>query len=243
MFRIFKKLKPKLSELLPKNFIDIHTHVLPGIDDGPKNIDDSMHLVEGINNLGFKKIICTPHTYPGLYNNTNSTIKSSYDKLIKKVHTKMAIEYASEYMLDFSLIDRINKTKLLTLKDNYLLVEMSFISPPVKLYDILFELQIQGYKPILAHPERYRFYYNSFDEYFKLKKIGIEFQLNLLSMIDYYGKDVTKIGEKLLKNEMIDYVGSDIHSKNHISLLKNGVLKTNQISKLKCAMENNSIFD
>ncbi|MAV92564.1 MAG: histidinol phosphatase [Candidatus Marinimicrobia bacterium] len=242
MFSIFKKNKPKLSELIPVGFVDIHSHILSNIDDGPKTVDDSVYLVNQMDSLGLKKIICTPHTFPGLYNNTNSTIELSYNKLIEKVQTKMDIEYASEYMLDFSIIDRMNKTKLLTLKEDYVLVEMSFISPPVKLYDILFELQVHGYKIILAHPERYSFFYSNFNEYIKLKKIGVEFQLNLLSTVDYYGNDVRKISDKLLKNNMIDYVGTDIHTKEHISSIKNSILKISEISKLKEAIENNSKF-
>ena len=146
------------------------------------------------------------------------------------------------FLLDNFFYENISKKNFLCLKDNYLLVELSYYQPPVNLFEILFELQVNGFIPVLAHPERYSFFYSNFNEYIKLKKIGVEFQLNLLSTVDYYGNDVRKISDKLLKNNMIDYVGTDIHTKEHISSIKNSILKISEISKLKEAIENNSKF-
>ena len=107
--------------------------------------------------------------------------------------------------------------KLLPLKDNYVLVEMSYINAPIQLYKILFDLQVAGYKPVLAHPERYTFYHNKLNEYEKLKKAGCLFQMNLLAVVGYYGENVTKIAEQLLQKGMYDFVGSDVHHDNHIA--------------------------
>ena len=187
IFNLFKS-KPTLREFIPNGFVDIHSHILPGIDDGSKTVDESLELIDEMNNFGFTKIIGTPHTYQGIYNNTNASIKESYLKLSKSLNTKTKIDYASEYMLDDTIIEKAKKKELLCLKDKYVLVEMSFISPPINLYEIIFELQINEYRPVLAHPERYNFLHNKFDEYYKLKKHGCLFQLNLLSNTYYYCK-------------------------------------------------------
>ena len=241
MFNIFRK-KPILADLIPEGCIDIHSHVLPGIDDGAKNINESLELISQMKEMGFSKIIGTPHTYQGLYDNTNESIRDSFNLLKKKLKEDIEIDYASEYMIDGSLLKRIEEKSLLTLKDNYVLVEMNFISSPINLYEIIFQLQLNGYIPVLAHPERYSFLFNNFEEYFKLKRVGCKFQLNLLSVTEYYGKDVMKISSKLLKNNLIDIVGSDIHSQKHIDFFQKKI-KIKQIEKLEKAIEsNNSTF-
>ena len=213
IFNLFKP-KPSLKEFIPNGFVDIHSHVLPGVDDGAKNIQESMELISEMKRLGFSKIIATPHIYPGLYNNTNKTIKKSYDKISKLIKQDVEIKYASEYMIDKSLIKKSKNKELLCLRENYVLVEMSYISMPNNLYQILFEIQVNGYVPILAHPERYNFL--NFDEYNKLKKAGCKFQINLLSLTGYYGKKILRNCNHLLKNKLADYCGSDIHNINQI---------------------------
>ncbi len=147
MFNIFKK-KPILADLIPEGFTDIHSHILPGIDDGAKDVEESLSLISQMKEMGFSKIIGTPHTYQGLYDNTNESIKASYDLLQKNIKEDIEIDYASEYMIDGSLLKRIEERSLLTLKDNYVLVEMSFISAPNDLYEIIFQLQLNDYIPI-----------------------------------------------------------------------------------------------
>lgn len=226
IFNLFKA-KPTLKELIPDGFVDIHSHILPGIDDGAKNIEESLELISKMKEMGFSKIIATPHTYQGLYNNSSSSIKNSYNKIKDKVDKKIEIQYASEYMIDETLIEKAHKKKLLCLEKNYVLVEMSFFSAPINLYEIIFKLRVNDYIPVLAHPERYRFIFDDFNKFHKLKKVGCEFQLNLLSLTGYYGKDVAIISDKLLKNNMIDYCGSDIHNINHVQQIYNKVIIDN----------------
>ena len=185
MFNIFRK-KPILADLIPEGFVDIHSHVLPGIDDGAKDIEESLSLISQMREMGFSKIIGTPHTYQGVYENSNESIKGSFDMLKKNLKANIKIDYASEYMIDGSLLKRIKEKSLLTIKENYVLVEMSFISPPIKLYEIIFRLQLNNYIPVLAHPERYSFLFDNFNEYYKLKKVGCKFQINLLSTTTNY---------------------------------------------------------
>ena len=236
----FFKSKPYLKDLIPNGFVDIHSHVLPGIDDGAKNVEDSLTLISEMKKLGFSKIVGTPHTYTGLYDNTNESIKKSFNKLNKKKPKDLEIKYASEYMLDKSIIEKAKNKNLLCVKDNLVLVEMSYIAPPYKLYEIIFEIRVNGYLPILAHPERYLFI-QDFETYLKLKKVGCIFQANLLSCVGYYGKSVVKVLDKLIKKEMIDFVGSDIHNRRHVMAFEKKV-KIQNTEILKKIINNNNFF-
>ena len=240
MFKIFKRIKPKLSELIPKNFVDIHSHVLPGIDDGAKNVEESILLLSEMKRLGFGKIIATPHTYPGLYENDNNSIETSFNLIRDKIDVQ--ISYGSEYMIDQSLILKAEKKTLLTIKENYVLVELSYLSAPYNLDEIIFQIQINDYTPIIAHPERYRFYHNDFEKYYELERKGCKFQMNLLSITGYYGMDVLKISEKLLEKGYINFVGSDIHNIQHINGFSRKI-KINNLKNLEKAINNNFIFE
>ncbi len=241
MFFNLLKSKPTLQELIPNGFIDIHSHILPGIDDGAKNIKESDNLISGMKKLGFSKIIGTPHTYQGLFDNTNESIKASFNLLKKNLKEEIEIDYASEYMIDGSLLKRIEDRSLLTIKDNYVLVEMSFISAPNDLYEIIFNLRLNNYIPIIAHPERYIFFFDDFKQYFQLKKMGCKFQINMLSVAGYYGDIVLKMADKLLKNDLINFVGSDIHSQKHIEYF-NKKIQISEIEKFEKAVNTNKIF-
>tara|TARA_Y100000766_G_C18861751_1_gene583601 strand:+ start:182 stop:931 length:750 start_codon:yes stop_codon:yes gene_type:complete len=234
IFNIFKS-KPTLKELIPNGFVDIHSHILPGVDDGAKNINESLELISEMKKMGFSKIIGTPHTYLGLYDNTNEIIKESFELLSEKNSIDIKISYASEYMLDLSIMERIEDKSLLTLKENYVLVEMSYISSPSKLYDIIFKMNLNDYIPVIAHPERYLYLLNDLNEFKKLKRFGCKFQINLLSICGYYGKNTTILSEYLLANDIIDYVGSDVHNKRHIN-----IINSKKLSKIKI---NNKYLD
>lgn len=240
----FLKSKPTLAALIPNNYVDIHSHVLPGIDDGAKNLKDSQFLLEAMIGFGFKKCITSPHTMANVYNNTIETINNAKDKVedeLSDLAKQLDLRAASEYYIDENFIENFKSNPLLTLKDNYVLVEMSFLNPPIQLHDYLFELQLAGYQPVLAHPERYSFYHSNFKDFEKLKKMGLKFQLNLLSSVGYYGPDVTKTSDKLLKAGFIDFVGSDIHHKQHIdSFAKKVVIK--ETKALETAIEKNQFF-
>lgn len=243
MFSLFKS-KPKLASLIPSNYVDIHSHLLPGIDDGAKSIEDSKFILESMIGFGFNQVITTPHTIKTVWNNTRKDIENTYEKTKNQLNlqtSKVQLRAASEYMMDENFVQLFKSEKLLTLKDNYVLVEMSYLNPPIQLLDILFELQLEGYKPVLAHPERYTFYHNKPKEYEKLKKAGCLFQMNLLSSVGYYGKDVAQTADKLLENNMIDFVGSDIHHQHHIAAFQNKIIIKNQ-KEFEKAITNNDFF-
>ncbi len=200
----FKKKEIPLNEFFPKGFVDIHSHLLPGIDDGAQDLETSIALIQKMSSYGIKNFITTPHILGDLYPNTPKIIKSKLkevkDELLRRNITDITIDAAAEYMMDEQFSAIIEKDEeILTLKDNLVLVEMSYFSPPINLYDILFQLQLKGYKPVLAHPERYNSYHTNFQNYYKLKRAGCLFQLNLLSLTEQYGKYVQKTAEKLLK--------------------------------------------
>ena len=242
MIHFFKK-KPFLRDLIPDNYIDIHSHLLPGIDDGATTIEDTSYLIDGLQEIGFKKFITTPHVMSGVWNNT----KNQIEKVMKKTIHNLSIEnntlkVAAEYMIDAEFRELLKEKNLLTLQDNFVLVEISYLNPPIQLYDILFELQVAGYSPILAHPERYNFYHHSIEEYKKLKNAGCSFQLNMLSTTGYYGERVAKTADILLKNGLIDFIGSDIHHTRHLEQMQKRIVLKNQ-DFLSPIFQNNSFFD
>lgn len=241
----FKKKEIPLHELFTDGFVDIHSHLLPGIDDGAKTIEDTIALISKMHSYGIKNFITTPHVLGDVYPNSSESIKAKLEEvksaLVKEGLIDIKINAAAEYMMDEQFVERLKNDDILTLKDNFILVEMSYFNAPYNLFDILFEIQLKGYKPVLAHPERYNFYHNDFETYYKLKKAGCLFQLNLLSLTQQYGSGVQKIAEKLLKLNMYDFIGTDTHHKNHLRLLnKIGTLKMKK--KIDYLIENNKKF-
>lgn len=230
MLSLFKT-KPKLSELIPAGYVDIHSHVLPGIDDGAKTVQDSEFLLNSMMKLGFSKVITTPHTMGNVWNNTAATINNALQEVQLEVGNSAKatnLQAASEYFLDEHLMELATQGPLLTLKENYILVEMSYLNAPLQLYDFLFELQLKGYQLILAHPERYSFLHSHKKEYEKLKKAGCMFQLNLLAAVGYYGRDVANTADYLLKEGLYNFVGSDIHHKFHVESFQKKITVGNQ---------------
>lgn len=240
----FFKSKPVLKDLIPEHHVDIHSHLLPGIDDGAQTFEDTLRLTKALQGFGISQLITTPHIIEHIWDNNSETINAKKaDTLIEleKHQIKIPFRAAAEYMMDDHFVNLFQNGDLLTLKDNYVLVEMSYINPPIQLYSILFDLQLAGYIPVLAHPERYFFYHHNFEEYLKLKKAGCRFQLNLLSIVGYYGDGIAVIAEKLLKKGMYDFVGTDLHHDNHVAGFDQKV-KLKDLTPLKEAMANNQFF-
>jgi protein-tyrosine phosphatase len=238
----FKKKEIPLHEFFPKRFVDMHSHLLPGIDDGAKDLDTSIALIQKIAACGIKNIITTPHVLGDVYPNTPEIIKRALKEvraaLQERNITDITIDAAAEYMLDEQFSAILEKDKLLTLKDNYILVEMSYFNAPINLYELLFEIQLKGYKPVLAHPERYNFYHHDMKQYYKLKTAGCLFQLNLLSLTEHYGKQVQKTAEKLLQQNMYDFVGTDTHHEKHLDIVRKVSTKKNK-NLLESIMQKN----
>jgi protein-tyrosine phosphatase len=225
MFSMFNKKAKYIppNEFFPEDFVDIHSHLLPGIDDGAKDMEDSLALIRKMHEYGLRDLIVTPHIMAGVYPNDASAIKSKGKNLKAKVEEAgidVKLRFAAEYMLDEGFLNLLKSGELLTLKDNLVLVEMSYLQAPIHLKKILYELQLKGFIPVLAHPERYAFYHHDFHSYFNLVQRGCKFQLNLLSLSEHYGSSVQKTAIKLLKEGLISFVGTDTHHEGHIQLWK-----------------------
>ena len=241
----FKKKEKQISDFFTDSFVDIHSHLLPGIDDGAKDLDKSIELIKKMYSFGIRNFITTPHVLGDVYPNSSEIIR----KKLKEVKNELSrlnlndinISTAAEYMLDEQFQELLKNDDILPLKDNFILVEMSYFSPPLNLFEILFEIQLKGYKPILAHPERYNFYHNEFENYYKLKKAGCLFQLNFLSLTAQYGKHVQKISKKLLDLDMYDFVGTDTHHSKHLDILETMLTVKNK-KKLDLLLKRNSQF-
>lgn len=233
LFNLFKK-KPILKTLLPSQFVDIHSHLLFGIDDGAKNIDDTKYLLSKMEEMGYTKWITTPHIKQFVFENTPKIIDDKLKEVQKEV-PNYDITAGAEYMIDDLFFENVQKEPLLPLKDNYVLVEMSYLNPPIRLKEIIFEIQLKGYQPVLAHPERYGFYHNDIKKYQVLKDLGCLFQLNLLSTVGYYGSEVREAADVLLKNNWIDFTGSDVHHAKHIAAFDQKV-QIKSINQLQIAM-------
>ena len=241
MFGFFKK-KKKLKEVIPQGFIDIHSHILYGLDDGAKTLTDTQMLISGLQDIGFEQFVATPHTTPLVWENTKEGILNRYEKVKSEMQlSEEKLRVASEYLMDDSFLKRLESEKLLTLKENYVLVEMSYINPPIQLYEIIFQLVSQGYQPVLAHPERYNFYRNDYASFKQLKNAGCLFQMNLLSSTGYYGSSVTEIADHLLKEGMYDFSGSDVHHEKHLKSFQSDIQLKN-IEAFEKLLEKNVFF-
>jgi len=233
-----------LSDLIPSDHTDFHSHLLFGIDDGAKTPEDSLSLVRDLTKMGCARFIVTPHIMHSIWDNSSETIvarlKQTQDFLSAN-GVNVPMRAAAEYLIDSFFLQRIKSEKLLTIHENYVLVEMSYLNPPIQLFDILFELQLEGYVPVLAHPERYGFYHNRFSDYEKLKDAGCLMQVNLLSCVGYYGKSVALAAEKLLNAGLIDFAGSDVHHARHIAAFSTR-LAIDSEKPLTQALENNKKF-
>jgi protein-tyrosine phosphatase len=215
---------------------DMHSHLIPGIDDGSPDVATSIQLIKGLSDLGYKKIITTPHIMWDMYKNTPETILPGFNVLkneLKKNNLQIEFEVAAEYFLDDyfdKLID--SDTALLTFKDNLVLVEFSFVKEPIELKAILFKLQIKGYQPVLAHPERYLYFGAKKYWYEEIKDTGCLFQLNLLSLGGFYGKAPVELAHYLIKQKYINLIGTDLHNFRHLELLGSSSSYIHTIKKL-----------
>jgi protein-tyrosine phosphatase len=225
LFGLFSSSKEKSVETIDFSAInaDMHSHLIPGIDDGAKTMEESIALIRQLHQSGYTKLITTPHIMSDYFRNTPAIIHEGLDALriaVKAENIPVQIDAAAEYYIDDGFTKKLEDERLLTFGDNYLLVEISYMNPPENIKEILFRCMVLGYKPILAHPERYPYWYNNFDEYKGIRDMGVYLQLNLNSLSGYYGPDAKKTAEKLIDNTMVDLVGTDMHHQRHAQALQ-----------------------
>ena len=207
---------------MPALLTDMHSHLLPGLDDGTKTIEESFAVIDQLINLGYTKIITTPHIMSGYYNNTYESVTQSFQQFLPLLRGKgytVQFECAAEYYLDERVQEWVvNKEKLLTFGRSHLLFETNAISEPLQLKEFIFQLTLQGYKPVLAHPERYQ--YMTMEKAEDLRYRGVLLQVNLLSLIGFYGPPIQKFAEKLIVQGWVDMLGSDCHNMMHADAIR-----------------------
>ena len=227
---------------------DIHCHVIPGIDDGSPDSTTSVELIERMQTWGINRIIASPHVTMGTFENTPATIGPALSDLknaLSANDNNIEISHSAEYRIDENFIKQLEEGNIVSLPNNYLLVENSFIQEPWGIDQILFDLKVKGYIPILAHPERYAYYYgNKRSRYDELHNTGTMFQVNLLSLAGYYGGNERKWAEYLLEKGYVDFVGTDLHNHRHADCIEK-FLSSKDYRKLsqKIAVKNDSAFN
>jgi tyrosine-protein phosphatase YwqE len=221
----FFKRKPQEIEVLDLSWleVDMHSHLIPGIDDGSKTMEESLKLIKRLSDYGLRKLITTPHIMSEYYKNTPEIISMGLEELRKAIKNEgipVEIAAAAEYYMDEIFLEKIKEgEKLLTFGDGYILVETGFINKPQMLLETLFQLEMSGYKPILAHPERYQYLIGDKSLVQDLVDRKILFQINLLSLTGFYSKPVKDFAESLLERNLVKFLGTDCHNERYLDML------------------------
>ncbi|WP_026994633.1 tyrosine-protein phosphatase [Flectobacillus major] len=242
MFSFFKSKKPNNARIY--DFInhailtDIHSHVLPGIDDGSPDMETSVNLISELSQLGFHNIITTPHIRMEVYPNTPSIIKGKVDEVnaaLAQQNINMTIQGSAEYYIDDNFSEILQSENTIPFPGNkYLLAEYPMIAPLMNFEQRVFEMTKRGFTPIIAHPERYRYWHAQPEVFQRLKDLGCLLQLNILSVEGYYGPDIKKCALQLMKNNLYDVIGTDLHHERHLNRIK----KLSEMSKEMKLLEN-----
>jgi protein-tyrosine phosphatase len=225
IFNLFKKKKEVIPEI---NFsrigTDLHSHLIPGIDDGAQTMDESIALIRRMMDFGFKKLVTTPHIMADYYRNSSDTILKGLEALQEELTAQqinVEISAAAEYYFDETFENKLNKKDILTLGKDYVLFELSYMNYPQNLFELIDKILQKGYTPLLAHPERYPYLSGSIENFERLKDAGCYLQLNALSLAGYYGKSTQKVAEEMVDHYLVDFLGSDLHRMKHAdSILK-----------------------
>jgi tyrosine-protein phosphatase YwqE len=208
-----------------ENFVnvDIHSHLIPSIDDGAKNMERSIEMILSLKEMGYSKLITTPHV-SDMFPNSKQTILDGYSKLkeeLDKREIEIDLEVAAEYYADDTFDMLLKQRDILTFgAEKYLLFELSYFTEPQDLEGLIQEIILAGYTPVLAHPERYTYFHNDFTKYEQLKSTGVLFQINLNSVVGYYSSEIEKVVKNLINEGLVDFIGSDTHHRQHLKALK-----------------------
>lgn len=217
------KKKDKSEEGTPP-FVDIHSHLLPGLDDGVQSFEEAGAIISRFHKLGYKKLITTPHVMSDFFRNSNETILDKLDELrawLLDQQIDVEVKAAAEYYLDEELVKKIeSNTPLLAFGNRYLLFETNFMTEPMNLKEFIFLANTKGYKPVLAHPERYLYIQSNFSKAEDLLNRGILFQLNISSISGHYSKAAQTTAQKLIDKSWVHLLGSDCHNLQHLQLLE-----------------------
>lgn len=246
---LLNKLLNRKPQLADANFVnpittELHSHLIPAIDDGVQTLVESIAVLKHFAANGYQKVITTPHIMGDFYKNGPHNILPALDIIrneLKAQGISLKIEAAAEYMIDDMFEKKIQSGELLTFGDKHVLVELPFTEEPSNFKSALFELRINGYKPVLAHPERYAFLGLNRDRYVELFEQGVLFQVNLFSLIGYYSPQIKKTAEYLIEHKMVHMVGSDCHGIRHLPVFNDAIKSYNYQRLCKLPMMNNQL--
>lgn len=220
MFNFLKKTKEPRQLFFST---DVHCHIVPGVDDGSPDVDTSMELLERMASWGLRRIIATPHMTLDTFENTPDILDPALEDLkdaLDRTNLGIEISRTAEHRLDDFFMAQLEKGAIVPYPNNYLLVENSFVQEPWGLDRTLFDLKLRGYKPVMAHPERFRYYQEGRERYAQLHQAGNLFQVNILSLAGYYGKSTKQMAEWLVENGMVDFLGTDLHHHKHADAIE-----------------------
>jgi protein-tyrosine phosphatase len=224
--------------------VDVHSHLLPGIDDGAKTMDHTIGMLRKFEEFGYKKLIMTPHVMDSVYNNTTEIILAKLEEVREvsaSLGLKLELEASAEYFFDETLFDRLRTGDLLPFAGNHILFEFSFRNEPAQIEELVFAMCTSGYQPVLAHFERYVYYHGSTDYAKRLRDMGCYIQLNFNSLTGHYGPEVKKQGLRLIKDGLIDIAGSDCHRIEHLQLMEQHLAQEPFHQLLQLPLKNTSL--
>ena len=235
---VFNQIKNLISfeSKTSKSFtIDMHAHLLPNIDDGVKDYDEAINIIESMQKMGFKKVIITPHIKTGHFNNTKQSIEEEFEKLqeqVNELNINIKLDFAAEYYYDEYFLEKIEQNDLLLINDEYLLFELSYHTPPHHLEETLMKIKKMGIRPVLAHPERYPYLFKKLHKINDLKALGLLIQINANSLSGFYGKKPQRMAKQLINQGMVDFIASDMHSMRYLNSFKKS-LKSRYLKRLE----------
>ena len=238
IFSAFNRQKKEAVKLGENLIVDIHSHLLPGIDDGAPTMDHTIGMLRKFEELGYQKLIMTPHIMSGVYDNTSEIILNKLEevrKVSQDLGLKLILEASAEYYFDETLFERLRNKDILPFQGNHILLEFSFRNQHTQIDELVFQLKSAGYQPVLAHFERYVYFHSSVEVARSLRERGCFIQVNLNSFTGHYGPDVKNQAIRLLKAGLIDVLGSDCHRIQHLELLENSLKDSifHQLSEVK----------
>lgn len=217
----------KKASPAPSLITDIHSHLLPGLDDGVENFDESITIIKGFKELGYRKLVVTPHVMSDYYRNTVQSIRSKTAELkeiLVNQNIEMEIECAAEYYLDEQFMHKLeSEEEILSFGDRFVLFETSFLNQPAYLFDAIFKMNTSGYKPVMAHPERYLYIHQNQNLITDIADRGVYFQVNLNSLSGYYSLPAKNVANKLINKGMVNFLGSDCHNRIHLEVLRKSI--------------------
>ena len=201
---------------------DIHCHILPGVDHGSQSIEQSLDMLRAEKQMGIERVILTSHVTAITFENTRETLMDSFLKLkdaVTDIGLDIELALSAEYRMDEYFDKEYAADHLIPMPGNHILLENSFQQELMNLDDLLFDMQVKGYKTILAHPERYSYYSRRRKRYEQLHNAGARFQVNILSFTGYFGEEARESALWFVRNGMIDYLGSDMHNVKHAHII------------------------